>query len=319
MAKETGVDITTIRVKSISLHISSHGRQLTTGEDDEKDDCRNSFRSLKESSYGGFVSFECGAQKRLYHRFDKRCEVASQVIGRCDFDSQNRTQFMRIYASTVAAIFLLSAVWYFFPAGRECVAPLLFAMRLALPAAVLTLGGIGILPRLMTFGFCFCTIGDAMGVIGSFEGQMGGFALAQICFITQFIREIRLSAKDVSQRKPQQAVLVAATLVCLPPLILAALKVIPAIQELPIRIGCIVYALLLLMAVWTSIVRAFSVKKYSAMAGCLFFLISDFTLSWNKFTEHVPHASLCIMSTYYAALLLIFCGTIRTNRIRIPR
>ena len=225
---------------------------------------------------------------------------------------------MRIYASTVATIFLLSAVWYFLPAGKESIAPPLFGMRLALPAAVLTLGGIGLLPQLMTFGFCFCTIGDAMGVTGSFEEQMGSFALAQICFIIQFIRDIRLSAKDVSQRKPQPAVLVAATLPCVPPLTLAALKIIPAIQELPIRIGCIVYALLLLLAVWTSIVRAFSVKKYSAMAGCLFFLLSDFTLSWNKFTEHVPHASLYIMSTYYAALLLIFCGTIRTDRIRIP-
>lgn len=221
-------------------------------------------------------------------------------------------------ATIVLIAFLLAVTWFFFPAGREHFPSLLFAMRLALPAAILALGGIGLLPRLMSLGFCLCTIGDAMGVVGSFEGQMGGFALAQICFIVQFTRDIRQSVKANPQRKLQPAVLAAATLLCLPPLILAALKVIPAVKELPIRIGCSIYALLLLLASWTSIVRAFTVRNYVAMAGCLCFLTSDFILAWNKFTEHVPHASLSIMSTYYAALLLLFCGTIRSRAFRNP-
>ena len=48
-----------------------------------------------------------------------------------------------------------------------------------------------------------------------------------------------------------------------------------------------------------------------AAIGGLLFLFSDFVLSWNKFTEHIPHASLYIMSTYYAALLCLFIGTLR--------
>ena len=215
---------------------------------------------------------------------------------------------MRIRTLLVIIAFLLAAGWFFYPVGKPEGESLLFALRLALPAALLTLGGIGLIPALMTFGFIFCAIGDAMGVLGSFEGQMAGFALAHICFISYFAKSIR---------KPHPVVLVATTLLCLFPLVLAALKVIPQVHELPIQIGCSVYALLLTGTVWTSIVRAFSIKNgrkalpYVAAIGALLFLISDFVLSWNKFTARIPHASLYIMTTYYAALLLLFVGTLK--------
>ena len=205
----------------------------------------------------------------------------------------------------VIAAFLLAALWFFFPWGRpngECLA---FALRLALPAAILTIGGIGLRPWLMTVGFLFCAVGDAMGVIGNFEGQMGGFAVAHICFICHF-------AKEIHYRKSYRSRFAAATLLCLVPLVLAATKVIPMIKNLPIRIGCSIYSLLLTGTVWTSIVRNQSnANKWINVAalGALFFLSSDFTLAWNKFVEHIPHASLYIMTTYYAALLLLFIGT----------
>ena len=217
-------------------------------------------------------------------------------------------------ALAVVAAFLLAAVWFFFPVGKPEGENLLFALRLALPAIVLVVGGIGLLPCLMTIGFCFCAIGDAMGVIGSFEGQMGGFAVAHICFICQF-------SKDFRQSRPKTAVLVITSLFCLLPLAIAALRVIPSVQNLPIRIGCVVYALLLIGTVWTSIVRAASYRGRGmsfpliAALGAILFLVSDFTLSWNKFTARIPHASLYIMITYYAALQFLFIGTLhpRTN------
>ena len=205
----------------------------------------------------------------------------------------------------IVVAFLLAAVWFFVPVGKPEGESLLFVMRLALPAVILTLGGIRLLPWLMTLAFCFCAIGDAMGVWGSFEGQMGGFAIAHICFISWFIREIRHS-------KPRPMMMAITTLFCVLPLMVAAWKVIPVIHFLPIRIGCIVYALLLAGTMWTAIVRAFSVRNnrmaFVAALGGMLFLISDFVLSWNKFTEHIPHASLYIMTTYYAALLFLFIG-----------
>ena len=84
---------------------------------------------------------------------------------------------MRIRTLFIIIAFLLAAGWFFFPALKPEGDCLWFAMRLALPAALLALGGIGLIPTLMTFGFVFCAIGDAMGVLGSFEGQMAGFLL----------------------------------------------------------------------------------------------------------------------------------------------
>ena len=88
------------------------------------------------------------------------------------------TTKLNIKTLVTITIFLMATLWFFFPIGKPDGKCLLFAMRLALPAVILTLGGIGQLPKLMNIGFCFCAIGDAMGVMGSFEGQMGGFAVA---------------------------------------------------------------------------------------------------------------------------------------------
>ncbi|MDE7437817.1 MAG: lysoplasmalogenase [Muribaculaceae bacterium] len=217
------------------------------------------------------------------------------------------TKQSNIRTYIVAVIFLLAALWYFFPIAKD--ASLIFRMRLALPAAILALGGIGLLPRLISWGFVFCTIGDAMGVAGSFEGQMGGFAVAQICFIAQFV-------KDIRQGKVSRAGFVTASFVCLVPLLFAAWTIFPNVRPLPIRIGCVIYALLLLSSAWTSIIRAFSIKRYIAMIGCIIFLISDFTIAWNKFTEHIPHAGRYIMITYYSALILIFFGTLRRKTLK---
>jgi hypothetical protein len=217
-----------------------------------------------------------------------------------------KKEFAREWSVIVS--FLLAAAWFFFPIGKPEGGSLLFSMRLALPAIVLAVGSLWQRPKWMMMAFWFCALGDAMGVLGSFEGQMGGFALAHICFILYFIIYIR-------KGNAQPVVMVAVSSVCLIPLLIAAWKVIPAVQFLPIRIGCSVYALLLIGTVWTSAVRAFSVcdgrKVFPLLAalGGVSFLVSDFVLAWNKFTEHIPNASLCIMTTYYAALLLLFVGS----------
>lgn len=211
----------------------------------------------------------------------------------------------------VIFLFIISVIWYFFPLGKEIFLRNIFAMRLALPAAILAIGGIGLLPCLISMGFVFCTIGDALGVAGSFEGQIGGFAVAQICFILDFVKDIRQNIKEDSQKK-RVAIRnggAIATILCLFPLLFAGYNIFPNVYPLVTRIGCVVYSLLLLGTVWTSIVRACVIRRYVAMAGCVIFLVSDFTIAWNKFSEHIPNSGLYIMTTYYAALILIFLGT----------
>ena len=216
----------------------------------------------------------------------------------------------------VIALFLLSALWFFFPLWKVESGNVWFAMRLALPAIILTLGGLGLLPRFMTMGFLFCAVGDIMGVLGSFEGQMGGFTFAHIYFISQFVKDIRKSTLNSSSFILHLIVVI---LLCLFPLVIAFIKIIPAISDLPIRLGCIVYALLLCSTFGTSILRFFycssplrgELERGFVVLGALLFLISDFILSWNKFTSHISHASLYIMITYYGALFFLFIGTLK--------
>ena len=216
----------------------------------------------------------------------------------------------------VVFLFLLAAAWFFFPIGAPQEKSLLFSLRLALPAALLALGGMGLSPWLMTMGFVFCTAGDAMGVLGSFEGQMGGFAIAHFCFIGWFAQQL---AKAKEGKKRGFSLLII-SLLCVVPLVIAAVRIIPEIHDTVIRIGCAIYSLLLTGTLWTAWARFASLLPSPqprrgallAAVGATLFFVSDFILAWNMFVESVPHSRNLIMSTYYAALLLLFIGTLRT-------
>jgi len=226
----------------------------------------------------------------------------------------------------VTLLFLLAAAWFFFPVGAPQEMSTLFALRLAMPAALLTLGGIGLLPWLMTAGFLFCAVGDTMGVLGSFEGQMGGFAVAHVCFIVWLTKEIKRTRRGAAPQDPPlfASPYIYITPLCLVPLFVAAVRIIPAIHDVPIRVGCGIYALLLTGTMWTAWQRMASSARRDkgstkgwpllTALGATLFLVSDFVLSWNKFVQSVPNSSLLIMSTYYAALLLLFMGETGKNK-----
>ena len=226
----------------------------------------------------------------------------------------------RLRVLGVCGAFLLAVVWFFVPVGKPEGASVLFAMRLALPAAVLAVGGIGLLPWLMTAGFVFCAVGDAMGVLGSFEGQMGGFAVAHVCFIIWLAKQISRPAGQRADKFPSLYII---STVCFIPLFVAAVRIIPAIKDTTIRMGCIIYSLLLTGTLWTSWLRMASSgmanrlqRKWPLLTalGATSFFISDFVLSWNKFVQHIPNSGILIMSTYYAALVLLFMGEAYKNK-----
>ena len=236
----------------------------------------------------------------------------------------------------VIVLFLLAVAWYFFPVGIEVFSSpqtgrsLLFAMRLALPATLLALGGIGLLPWLMTAGFFFCAVGDAMGVLGSFEGQMGGFAVAHICFIIWLGKKVYESTsqrvnRSTSQRVNESKSLLLLILVLIP-LVVAGVRIIPQIQDKVIRVGCIIYSLLLTGTLWTAWLRVASSRinplkqkcrklwPLLTALGATSFFVSDFVLAWNKFVGPVTNSRIVIMTTYYAALLLLFMGEAYKNK-----
>lgn len=191
------------------------------------------------------------------------------------------------------------------------------ALRLAVPAILLALGGVGLVPWLMSVGFAFCAIGDTMGVLGSFEGQMGGFALAHVCFIGWMAGSFLRKRKGMRNGFSLYIIL---TLVCLVPLVIAVVRIIPSIGDGVIRMGCTIYSLLLTGTLWASWMRFASLQSRPQRKGALLgalgatlFFISDFVLAWNKFVERVPDSRIIIMTTYYAALLLLFVGTLKVS------
>ena len=225
---------------------------------------------------------------------------------------------------TIAIILYLRAVvWFFIPIGVPEGKNLLFSLRLALPAAVLALSGIGLLPWQMTAGFFFCAVGDMMGVLGSFEGQMGGFAVAHICFIAWLTKQLPKSILNSSFFILHSS-FIYITPLCIAPLFFAAVRIIPAIHDMPIRVGCVIYALLLTGTMWTAWLRMASSAYPSkgnangwallTALGATLFLVSDFVLAWNKFVASIPNSRILIMSTYYAALLLLFMGGAYKNK-----
>lgn len=229
------------------------------------------------------------------------------------------SSFFIFHSSFIIVLYLLAVAWFFFPFGAPEEKSLLFSLRLALPAALLALGGIGLLPWLMTAAFFFCAIGDALGVLGSFEGQIGGFAVAHICFIIWLTKQIKTDRLQTNRQKGFFSSYIYITPLCLVPLFIAAVRIIPEIHNTPIRVGCIIYSLLLTGTLWTAWLRMTTSprpRKWQLLTalGATLFLVSDFVLSWNRFVESVPNSRNLIMTTYYAALLLLFMGEAYKNK-----
>ncbi len=76
----------------------------------------------------------------------------------------------------------------------------------------------------------------------------------------------------------------------------------------PVRIPVVVYAAVLMVMGWQAAEMWLTWRDWSALAamlGAILFLLSDSTLSLNKFRAPVAQSSVIIMSTYWAAQLLI--------------
>lgn len=75
-----------------------------------------------------------------------------------------------------------------------------------------------------------------------------------------------------------------------------------------LRLPVIIYATVLMIMGWQAAEQWWHVRDVSmllAMVGAILFILSDTTLALNKFRAPVPQRDLIIMSTYYAAQLLI--------------
>ncbi|XP_011232087.1 lysoplasmalogenase isoform X1 [Ailuropoda melanoleuca] len=73
----------------------------------------------------------------------------------------------------------------------------------------------------------------------------------------------------------------------------------------------VTYSLVLAAMLWRGLARGGSVRW-----GALLFTLSDMLLAWDTFVQPLPHARLLVMTTYYAAQLLITLSAFPSPRLK---
>lgn len=195
--------------------------------------------------------------------------------------------------TVVAVVYVLLAALWFSPASLP--------YQLVYPVAFLAMVSPAMLAWEMAAAFALCAMGDLMGQRNDFLLQMGFFAAGHAMFIAYFIRH--WSARE---SKPLRAATAMAAVIAFA---WAAAVILARVPAGILRTGTIVYALLILAMAY----MACRQREALFGTGAVLFVASDAILAYNKFVCAVPVAGILIMSTYYAAQLLLFAGALRAK------
>ena len=132
-------------------------------------------------------------------------------------------------------------------------------------------------------------IGDYQGSEHNFILQVLFFALAHIFYIVDF-----LPKRNLSNRNKYVASI---------PYIYAVAFLILLISHMNHAVemvAVVIYALIIATMGASALVMEIKHKWWYVIAAVLF-ILSDSVIVYNKYIEHIPNASLWIMTTYYAA------------------
>ena len=127
---------------------------------------------------------------------------------------------------------------------------------------------------------------------------VGSFTVAQILYAVIFIGMSKWNARRIP--------------LALIPLVIAAVvgsRVLPNTSGV-ITIGVGVY---IAVIVAMSVSAMFVERKgwWMLVVGVLLFVLSDSVIAWNRFVAHIPYAGMIIMTTYYAAQVLLWSCLVR--------
>lgn len=195
---------------------------------------------------------------------------------------------------TISVLYFIAVAIYFLPLPIPC--------KLALPVALLFIASFKLLPWQMIFAMLFSCLGDYMGAVGNFLGQMGAFALAHVFLILYFLSRYRLGVERRKYGRLSTRYKIAATILVLPLVIFALVKIFPHVPEGVMSCGVLIYALLISFMLWCALQQR---SALFALGGALF-LASDMILAWNRFVEHIPHATYYILVPYFLSQWLLF-------------
>ena len=196
----------------------------------------------------------------------------------------------------LVAGFLILAVLYFFVGDWGCdwlicrrwvAVPTLFATLVT--ALNFKRGG-----WLIPLALLASSAGDWAGAMGEFIFQIAFFAVAHIFYIADFVSKCKFSVKRI-------VALVLFSAIVLPFLGYVLMHIGNRVELVAVAI----YGVLIYSMGFTALLQNRKFSMFYAIAAMLF-IFSDSCIAYNRFVEHIPNATMWIMTTYYAAQGL-FC------------
>ena len=201
----------------------------------------------------------------------------------------------------VTALFLVGTAIFF--------SPLEIPHKLCIPMGIIVLSSFWLTPWEITLALLFSIIGDYAGSCHNFMAQMGSFAVAHIFYVVFFVRRfIRKEYKLTTKMKGYLLMLGICTAALLS---FVFVKIVPSAPAGVLRIGVSIYAILICTMLYTALMQRSSLYAL----GAVLFVISDFSLAWNKFVEPVPYRTILVIGTYLSAQWLLF---VRATPYRVP-
>lgn len=196
----------------------------------------------------------------------------------------------------LVAGFLILAVLYFFVGDWGC--DWLICRRwVAVPTLFATLATALNFKRggwLIPLALLASSAGDWAGAIGEFIFQIAFFAVAHIFYIADFAPKCKFSVKRI-------VALVLFSAIVLPFLGYVLMHIGDRVEMIAVAI----YGVLIYSMGFTALIQNRKFSMFYAIAAMLF-IFSDSCIAYNRFVEHIPNATMWIMTTYYAAQG-IFC------------
>ena len=191
---------------------------------------------------------------------------------------------------------VLTGVGYLVAAPSE---PL--ALRLAfkvLPMVLIVAYAVTLLPTdvrrvhgLILVGLGFSAVGDV--TLHWFLVGLTAFLVAHCCYLAGFLTRVRPTPTRAGWAVPLALVG-----------LLVGWRLLTAIQadgETLLLVPVALYVVVILSMAWVAILTG----NRWAGAGSVLFVTSDAILAWDMFVETLPYAGTAVMTTYYAAQLLI--------------
>jgi uncharacterized membrane protein YhhN len=206
-------------------------------------------------------------------------------------------------AMTATALWLAASVIFFMPVD--------IPSKVTIPAGLLALASLWLCPWQITLALLFSALGDYMGSVHNFMGQMGFFAVGHIWYIAYFAgRYFRKVEKDRKLTGKAKGYLAMVTFCAIALLCIVFTRIVPETPAGAERIGVCIYALL----ICTMMVTAMLQRSSLFALGAVLFVFSDFILAWNKYVEPVPYRHYLVLVTYFLAQWLLF---IRSTKFRV--